>query len=170
MIEVRGFKWPRRPTSIAVARLLGEDRHGRWLGVAAGSGWHSADGARSGVFKSAIVKLIPKGAYWTACFQQVDPVVDFDIVLPVRWMDDAVEEIDLELDVLRGKDGRVWERDRDVFEQVRARWGMPAEIVAQAEATCAHVRAMLERGDEPFGVIGHGWLARFLGESGDRLG
>ncbi|GIV95453.1 MAG: hypothetical protein KatS3mg057_0110 [Herpetosiphonaceae bacterium] len=27
-IEVRGFKWPRRPTAVAMAYLLGEDAFG----------------------------------------------------------------------------------------------------------------------------------------------
>ena len=34
VIEVRGFKWPRRPTGVAMAQLLGEDTFGRWLGIA----------------------------------------------------------------------------------------------------------------------------------------
>ena len=39
LVEVRGYKWPRRATAIAWARLLGEDEHGRWLGVAEGAPW-----------------------------------------------------------------------------------------------------------------------------------
>jgi len=139
------------------------------LGVSAGDTWRSADGSRSGVFESPIVKLIPANTYWTACFQPMNPIFDVDIVMPVMWVGDAIEEIDLELDILRGADGRVWVRDRDEFERVRAEWEMPADIAAQAEATSEQIRAMLERGDEPFGEIGLGWLARFLAESNGSL-
>ncbi len=101
LIEVRGFKWPRRPKDVTVACLLGEDAFGRWLGVARGNPWWAADGSHSGVFELSLVKVVPSGTFWTACFNPVDPVVDVDIVLPVCWIDDALEEVDLELDILR---------------------------------------------------------------------
>src|SRR5262245_48550465 len=105
VIQVRGFKWPRRPASVAMARLLGEDVYGRWLGVTRGTPWWTTDGSRSGVFETSLVKLVPTGTFWTACFNPIDPVVDVDIVLPVRWLDGALEEVDLELDILRLADG-----------------------------------------------------------------
>jgi hypothetical protein len=95
VIEVLGFKWPRRCTAIAVACLLGEDAFGPWLGVAGGTRWWAADRSRSGVFERSFVKLVPSGTFWTACFHPVDPVVDVDIVLLVRWVDGALEEVDL---------------------------------------------------------------------------
>ncbi|HSH80152.1 MAG TPA: DUF402 domain-containing protein [Herpetosiphonaceae bacterium] len=163
LIEVRVFKWPRRPTGVAMAHLLGEDAYGRWLGVAKGDPWWSADGSRSGVFETSLVKVVPSGTFWTACFYPVDPVVDVDIVLPVRWVDDVLEEVDLELDILRSAGGSVHVRDRDEFERVREAWAMPGDIISQAEATCERVRALVERGEEPFGDVGRAWLARFMG-------
>jgi len=56
LIEVRSFKWPHRPTSLAIARLLGEDSFGRWLGVARGEPWWVADRSRVGVFEQSLVK------------------------------------------------------------------------------------------------------------------
>jgi hypothetical protein len=164
MIEVRGFKWPRRPTGVAMAYLLGEDAFGRWLGVTGGDPWWAADGSRSGVFVMSFVKLVPDGTFWTACFNPFDPVVDVDIVLPVRWIGDTLEEIDLELDILRSANGAVRVRDREEFERVRQVWAMPGDIAAQAEATCDRVRALVERGAEPFGEVGQAWLSRFLAE------
>jgi hypothetical protein len=118
-IEVRSFKWPRRPTGVTVARLLGEDQFGRWIGVQKGDPWWTANRARSGVFGAPLVKLVPSGTFWTACFHPADPVIDVDIVLPVRWADDVLEEVDLELDVLRSANGTVSVRDRDEWERVR---------------------------------------------------
>ena len=165
LIEVRGFKWPRRPTSVAVASLLGEDEYGRWLGVAKGSPWRAADGVRSGVFHSSFVKLVPTDTFWTACFNATTPVVDVDIVLPVRWTNDVLEEVDLELDILRSIDGGVSVRDQDVFDHVRVTWSMPDHIAAQAEATCARIRELVERRVEPFDSVGQAWLTRFLSEA-----
>ena len=161
-IEVRSFKWPRRPVSTAMASLIGEDEFGRWLGVARGNPWWSADRSRSGVFDSSFVKLVPSGTFWTVCFNPADPVVDVDIVLPVRWPDNALEEVDLELDLLRTADGRVQVRDRDEFDRVREAWPMPADIARAAEETCERVRELVERGDEPFGRVGKRWLGDFL--------
>ena len=166
LIEVRGFKWPQRRTSVAQARLIGMDGgFGRWLGVSSGSPWWATDGSDRGVFDRSFIKLVPSGTFWTACFNSVDPVIDVDIVLPVRWLDDVLEEIDLELDVLGFADGTIRVRDQDEFERVRQIWSMPDEIVAQAEATCAFVRAQIERGAEPFGSVGRAWLTRFLADT-----
>ena len=164
VIEVRGFKWPRRSTDVTVACLLGEDAFGRWLGVARGTLWWAADRSRSGVFERSLVKLVPSGTFWTACFHPVDPVVDVDIVLPVRWVDGALEEVDLELDILRYTDSGVQVRDREAFTRVQKAWAMPDDIAEQAEETCERVRALVERGAEPFDAVGRAWLSRFLAE------
>ena len=164
LIEVRGFKWPRRPLGVAVACLLGEDEFGRWLGIAQDNPWWTVDGSRSGVFETSFVKLVPRGTFWTACFQPVDPVIDVDVVLPVQWVGDVLEEVDLELDILRFADGSVRVRDQDELDGVRKAWAMPDDIATQAEDTCEQVRALVELGAEPFGQAGRRWLDRFLAE------
>jgi hypothetical protein len=164
-IEIRGFKWPRRATSVVVARLIGEDTFGRWIGIASGTPWCLADRSQSGIFEQSFIKLVPSGTFWTACFQGTDPVVDVDIVAPVLWLDDVLEEVDLELDILRSADGTVHVRDQDEFDRVRTAWRMPSDIAAQAEATCERVRTLVERSTEPFGEVGRAWLARFQAET-----
>lgn len=166
MIEVRSFKWPRRPTDVAIGCLVGEDEFGRWLGVAAGNRWWAADGSASGVFEMSFVKVVPRGTYWTACFNPVDPVIDVDIVLPVRWLDGALEEVDLELDILRFSDGRVRVRDQEEFDHVAQMWDMPYDVRVMAEKTCDRIRVLVERSAEPFGDVGGAWLSRFLAEAG----
>jgi len=162
LIKVYGFKWPHRPTSVAMAYLLGEDTFGQWLGVTSGSPWWAADHSRSGVFEWSFVKVVPNATFWTACFHPCDPVVDVDIVLPVHWRDDVLEEVDLELDILRSAMGGVRVRDQDEFDRVREAQAMPSDIATQAEATCKHVRALVEQEVEPFGVVGRTWLDHFL--------
>jgi hypothetical protein len=164
-IEVRGFKWPRRPTYAPVpAHLLGEDVFGRWLGVAKGTPWRSADGSRSGVMLQPLVKLVPADTYWTCCFHPVDPVVDIDLVLPVRWLENTLEEIDLELDVLRFADGRIEVRDQAEFAHLHQELGLPDAVTAKVLQTAEELRALLARNAEPFATVGHERLARFIAD------
>lgn len=170
MIEIRNLKWPRRHPSVSMGRFLGEDDFGRWLGLQQGDPWRTVDGAHSGVFLSSFVVVVPQDAYWTACFNSADPVVDVDVVLPVKWVDDVLDIVDLELDVLRNADGIVQVRDRDEFARTRADWSMPDDIAAQAESTCELIRDLVERNAEPFGSVGRAWLSRFLADSGSIIG
>lgn len=80
-------------------------------------------------------------------------------------MDNVLEEVDLELDILRSLDGSVHVRDQDAFDHVRAIWNMPDDIVAQAQATCKRIRSMVEQQAEPFGTVGQEWLNRFIEKS-----
>jgi hypothetical protein len=63
IIEVRGFKWAERPTSVARACLLGEGSCGRRLGIAKGSPGRRADRSRAGVFENSFVQVVPAGAF-----------------------------------------------------------------------------------------------------------
>lgn len=164
LAEIREFKWPHRPQTSCLTCLLGHDRYGYCLGAAQGDPWWSADGQTSGVFIESIVKLVPPGAYWSVCFRSVDPVVDLDIVLPLSWHGPVLEEVDLELDVLRMMDGSVHVRDEEEFERIRAIWPMPPDLVSRAYETCAWARAQVESGTEPFSRVGFTWLERFESE------
>jgi uncharacterized protein len=163
-VEIRGFKWPNRATSVTLASVLGEDRFGLWLGIMKGSSWWAADRLNSGVFLHPFVKLVPNNTFWSACFQPVDPMVDVDIILPVNWLGDTLEEVDLELDVLRSADNKVWVRDQDKFECLRTEWSMSIEIAMQAENTSRQVHSWVEEGKEPFGRVGFSWLLHFLND------
>jgi len=161
-IEVRSFKWPYRPASISMARFLGQDAFGRWLGITRGDLWWSVDRSRAGVFIHSFVKLVPNDTFWTACFHPSDPSVDVDIVLPVQWIDCVLEEVDLELDILRSAEGHVFVRDQETFDHVREQWNMPDAIAIQAGTTCASIRRQVEDRTEPFDTVGQAWLTRFL--------
>ena len=72
-------------------------------------------------------------------------------------MDNVLEEVDLELDILRSTDGGIHVRDQDAFDHVRTTWNMPSRVAAQAEATCERVRALVAQDAEPFGTVGQKW-------------
>lgn len=162
VIEVRSFKWPRRPTSVAVAHFLGADDYGCWLGIRQGDPWWMADRSNAGLFEQSFVKLVPEETNWTACFNAADPLVDVDIVLPVCWGDGTLDEVDLELDILRVTNGNVYIRDQDEFERVQQEWAMPLALAAQAKVTCAEIYDQVRHDVEPFHSVGHRWLASFL--------
>ena len=103
--------------------------------------------------------------YWTACFHPSDPVIDVDIVLPVQWQQNLLEEVDLELDILRTTNGHVYVRDQDKFDELRTIWSLPDDIARQAEDTCERVRVWVEQNAEPFGRVYRTWLSQFLAET-----
>lgn len=162
VIEIRGFKWPKRPTTVAMAYLIGEDAFGRWVGIAEGTPLEGMNGTRSGVFELSFVKLFPKDTFWTACFGNGDIIIDVDISLPVTWLDHAVEEVDLELDVLCTADWHIYIRDQEKLLQVREMFSMPTHISDQAERTSQDIQQHIEQRVEPFGEIGFTWLRQFL--------
>lgn len=154
VIEIRGFKWPRRPTAVAMAYFIREDTFGKWVGIAKNNPWRSADGLQSGVYELSFIKLFPKDTYWTACFGNGDIIIDVDISLPVSWVDDAVEEIDLELDVLCTADWHIYARDEEKLLEVREMFSMPIHISNQGERTCQEIQQMIKQRVEPFGEVG----------------
>lgn len=162
VIEIRGFKWPHRPTSVAMAYLIGEDSFGKWVGIAKGTPLRDTGGLRTGVFEVSFVKLFPKDTFWTACFGDGDILIDVDISLPVTWLDNVVEEVDLELDVLCTADWQIYARDHEKLIQVREMFSMPSHISEQAERTCQDIQQQIEQRIEPFGHVGFMWLRQFL--------
>jgi protein associated with RNAse G/E len=68
--------------------------------------------------------------------------------------------VDLDIDVIRYRDGRVEVEDEDEFAQHRDELGYPPEIVAGALAGAAELRAALAHGEEPFASHYLTWLAR----------
>lgn len=66
--------------------------------------------------------------------------------------------VDLDLDVVRHRDGVVEALDHDELDAHRLSLGYPDHIVALAERSCADVMAAIERGDEPYTSVGWSWL------------
>lgn len=161
-INVHSYKWPQRATNNTCAYLIGEDSIGKWIGVATGDAWWAADNSQSGVFLGPLVKVFPANTFWTACFYPGDFSIDVDISMPVRWVEDRVEEIDLELDVLYSTRGGITVRDQAKFDDILDTYGLPPEIARRAQDTCKQICGMIERGDEPFGTVGFTWLEHFL--------
>jgi protein associated with RNAse G/E len=141
-------------------RHLGEDEHGVWLGAPAGS--TAQRGTEAPVrFDAPSVQLVPAGQWWTAVFNDAPASAEIycDIATPAQWTHPGeVTMVDLDLDVIRRRDGQILLDDEDEFAEHQVRYRYPAEIVSQAERAAAWLLDAVGSAVEPFGSLYQGWL------------
>jgi protein associated with RNAse G/E len=162
-VEVRFSKYDGRAHRHTVGQLLGEDEHGVWLGSPPGTLVHYLYAGVEVPGRSALVRLIPPGGWWTAIFFAGDrePAIYCDITMPAHWLGPAeVTFIDLDLDVEQYRDGRVVLLDEDEFAEHTSSLGYPPEVIVQASAAAQHVLAAIAAGQEPFRSAYLSWLSR----------
>jgi hypothetical protein len=142
---------------------LGTDEHGTWLGTPADSIMQRG-GEPPITFHSAYVLLIPEPAAWWTMNRNAPPAsTEFyaDITTPPVWTaPDAVEMVDLDLDVIRRFDGETKIVDEDEFAEHQVRYGYPPEVIEAAEQSAAWLLDAVVRRAEPFGEVGRRWLAQ----------
>jgi hypothetical protein len=155
-------KWPDRPHWEFDALVLGEDRHGVWVG--APSGTRLARPGASFVTDQAQVSLVPHSEPFLATFYAAGGLAPFDVYVDITtvpvWRAEpirSVTTVDLDLDVLRGRTGRVWVDDEDEFAARRVHY--PADLVRLAAGSCEAVRIAVERGRPPYDGSAAAWLA-----------
>jgi protein associated with RNAse G/E len=74
--------------------------------------------------------------------------------------------VDLDLDVVRGRTGRVWVDDEDEFADHRVRFGYPDDLVRLAAASCDDVHEGVLAGRWAFAPdLGRRWLSRLAASS-----
>jgi hypothetical protein len=153
-------KWGGRPHWECDALRLGEDEHGTWLGVAAGT-LMSRPGAEFSANVGQVV-LVPPDAYVATFYAPGGDgpcEVYVDITTVPTLGPDRVSAVDLDLDVIRGWTGRVWVDDEDEFADHRVRFGYPADVVGLAVTSCESVRRAVAASQGPFdGVTSRRWL------------
>jgi protein associated with RNAse G/E len=141
---------------------LGEDEHGIWLGARVGQV------ARRGyehsfVTKAATVTLLRPDVWWCASFHAPPQRVEVycDVSTPIRWISpDEVTAVDLDLDVVRARDGSVHVLDQDEFAEHQVRFGYPADVIESALASSAWLATAIADGAEPFATAFRPWLAQ----------
>lgn len=150
------------------ARLLGEDAHGTWLGVDAGTA--SIYHGRPSVEQIPFVLLVPRDRWWTAMFNPPPRTSEVycDITSPARWDGgQTVDLVDLDLDVVRRRgSGQVELRDEDEFAAHRVSFGYPDDLVASARRTSAWLLGALRDGTQPFATAYRRFLAQVNGRAG----
>ncbi|GAA3811311.1 hypothetical protein GCM10022226_34790 [Sphaerisporangium flaviroseum] len=142
------------------AALLGEDEHGIWTGCPAGSIGRRGSEPEV-IWPQPFVILFPRGAWWTATFNGTPSKVAIycDITTVPRWRDGQVTMVDLDLDVIRLRDGRVLLDDEDEFAEHQVRYSYPGEVVTQAERSAAWLMDAVGQGAPPFSGAHEPWLA-----------
>ncbi|WP_433254405.1 DUF402 domain-containing protein [Streptosporangium sp. CA-135522] len=142
------------------ALLLGEDEHGVWTGCVAGSSGSKGDNPPV-TWPNAFVMLFPRDGWWTASFNAQPHKVEIycDISTVPEWRDGEVTMVDLDLDVLRMRDGRIILDDEDEFEEHQIRYAYPPDVIATARSTAARLMEAVTAGTAPFTTAPH-WLSR----------
>jgi protein associated with RNAse G/E len=131
-------------------RGLGEDEFGVWLGAPAGAVSQRGDEPEVRQ-EQAVVQLFPRDKWFTAIFNDEPRWTEIycDITTPVEFSDDVVTMIDLDLDVIKRRDGTVFIDDEDEFAEHQVKYGYPADVIAQAQSTCDWLVGAVAN-EEPF--------------------
>jgi hypothetical protein len=161
-VHVRYTKWGDRPHWEYDQVVLGSDEHGVWTGGAAGT--HMSRPGFAFDARSAFVNCFAHSSGWVATFWSDFGMSDaasvyVDITTVPVWSaaDPGPAEvvmIDLDLDVIRLFNGHLFVDDEDEFAEHQVSFGYPADVVTDAETTCAQVLTAVQRGDQPFGRYG----------------
>ncbi len=158
-------KWRDRPHWVYDGHYLGADRFGDWIGFAAGSRFTRPGADYVAPYDQ--VTLVPAEHLaergWLASFHAADGEVKVyvDIATPPRWSFTTLHSVDLDLDVVQGRSGRVWVDDEDEFARHRKQWQYPEVVVLAAVASCAAVERAVRSGEAPFDGETHlPWLDR----------
>jgi hypothetical protein len=161
-VELLTKKWGGGPHKRGQVRYLGRDHCGSWLWGAAG---RIIEIGESGSFvtEQDALFLLPPDEWW-ACAWWIDhPEVTLyvDICTPSVFDGGSVGYIDLDLDVIVFRDGRVEIDDRDEFEVHQVEYGYPPEVISSAELAAERVVDRISRNEPPFdGQAAIEWVER----------
>lgn len=122
---------------------LGVDEHGTWLGSPAGG--VSQRGHEPAITLGyAYATLVPADAWWTAIMNspgQLRTAIYCDVTTVPVWEETAqgltLTVVDLDLDVIRRRDGSTLVDDEDEFAEHQVKYAYPPQIINAAEASCA---------------------------------
>jgi uncharacterized protein len=163
-VRIEMEKWGGRPHWHIPGCWLGTDEHGDWVGIPAGTLM-----VRPGleiVSEFDQVGLVPAAGSdaergFLATFHEPPaPVwVYVDMTTPPVWDGGVVRAVDLDLDVIRGREGDVVVDDEDEFAEHQVAFGYPPEIVALAEASRDRVHAAILAEHPPYDGSHARWQA-----------
>ncbi len=162
VVWVLARKWPDRPHYMYAARVLGEDAHGHWFGVPRGTLWRRP-GRPAALSRQVEVLLAPGNAWWVAAWQGEPSTSDLyvHVTTPPDYRNGCLTCFDLDLDVLRWRDGSVTLVDDAEFEDHRVRFGYPPEVVKEATTAAAWLQQAVGERRPPFDGTGDVWRSRF---------
>lgn len=163
-VRIEMEKWGGRPHWHVPARWLGTDEHGEWIGIPAGTPM-SRPGLDLALQNDQVGFVPAPGRDLERAFLATfhapgsETWVYVDMTTPPVWDGSIVRAVDLDLDVIRMRNGCVVVDDQDEFEEHRVELGYPDEIVALAEASRDLVHAAILDEDPPFDGSHERWQA-----------
>jgi hypothetical protein len=159
-VRIEMEKWGGRQHWQIPGVWLGSDEQGDWLGIPAGT-LMTRPGLET-ISEFDQVGLVPSSGAdkgdgdvergWLATFHR-DPAptwVYVDMTTPPLWDGATIRAVDLDLDVLRMRNGWVVIDDEDEFAEHQVELGYPPEIVALAEASRDRIHAAILEEAPPF--------------------
>lgn len=155
-------KWGGRPHYRGLVRHLGDDDHGSWFWGPAGRTMYRGDVALFITQHDALSVVVP-GSWWTPTWWLGHPDVEVYINIntpPVREPARIVTT-DVDLDVVRYRDGRVEIVDQDEFELHQKLYGYPPEVIEAALTAADTAKQLAEAAEPPFdGAAACAWAER----------
>ena len=143
-------KWPDLPHYGIEGIELGEDSHGRWVGIPPEHPVFRGDEQLS-VARHRAVVCVPHDDWYMAYWPIDHPVSLYvDIVTPPTWTARGATMVDLDFDVIV-RNGEVLLVDEDEFEEHRVRYGYPDDLTASARRATADILDRIQRREPPFG-------------------
>ncbi|MET8001299.1 DUF402 domain-containing protein [Nonomuraea glycinis] len=142
-----------------LGKLLGEDEHGVWVAVPSGTVARKGEGPPV-TWQTDCLMLFPRDAWWTATFHSLPHTCEIyvDVTTVPEWRDGEMTMFDLDLDVIRMRDGRLYLDDEDEFAEHQVLLGYPRDMIVRAEETARWLLAAVERREEPFGGAHLRWM------------
>ena len=161
MVRVRYLKWPDRPHWAYDMVPIGEDDFGMWLWAPAGTVARRGDEPPE-VQRHSFIELVPREEWLTAIWNAGGKYeIYVDVNTPPQWEGATVRMIDLDLDVVKARDGgAVATLDEDEFAVNRRTLGYPADVVAEARATADRINRQLSRRVRAPAAVAPAWFAR----------
>jgi len=167
-VSIEMEKWGGRRHWHIPGSWLGSDEHGDWIGIPAGTLM-----VRPGleiVSEFDQVGLVPAAGSdavrgFLATFHEppAPTWVYVDMTTPPVWDGSIVRAVDLDLDVIRMRDGHVVVDDEDEFAEHQVVFGYPAEVVTLAEASRDHVHAAVLGEHPPYDGSHERWQTILTG-------
>lgn len=165
-VRVEMEKWGGRRHWQFDALWLGSDGHGDWIGLPAGTAF-DRPGAHV-VSTNLQVGLSPRPdappeeRWWVGTFHGPGgtlPVsVYVDISTPPTWRGATLRTVDLDLDVVRDGDGRVWVEDEDEFAEHQVSLGYPDDVIEAARRSGDRVRRLVHAAGAPYDGSHERWM------------
>lgn len=163
-MKIEYSKWDRRRHWHFEVTPLGDDDHGTWY--AAPIGGRIQRGDEQPLRGPGWACLVPHQGLWVAHFGVDDnprgAYVYINVTDEPQRTSDAVTAVDLDLDVVGWRDGRVDLEDGDEFERHIVHFGSPASTVSAARETAQTLLAAVSSRREPFGGAYTPWARKVV--------